>query len=108
MNYKGIDMKLQVVSGEDTYRETLESKGIKTEIIKESIKVARGIGARVNCSVYKYVSPNTNETLYIYEYVEVWDGNAEIGCYVVGTTSDADLDVFELYDAVMKELKERK
>lgn len=105
MKFKGIEMKLQVVSGEDTYRETLESKGIKTETIKETVKVAVGIGARVCVDVYKYTSPNTGETMYIYEYVEAWDGNAECGCYVVGTTDSKELDVFELYDAVMQELK---
>lgn len=105
MNYNGIEMKLQVVSGEDTYRETLESKGIRTEQVKESRKVAIGIGARVTCSVYRYISPNTNETMYIYEYIESWHGNAEVGCYVVGTTSDKEIDIFDLYDAVMEELK---
>lgn len=105
MNYQGIEMNLQVVSGEDTYRETLEAKGIHTEIIKDCIKIARGIGVRVTCTVYKYISPNTNELIYIYEYVEVWDGAGEIGCYVVGTTLDAEIDLFKLYDAVMQELR---
>lgn len=105
MIYEGIEMKLQVVSGEDTYRELLEEKGIKTETIKETVKVAAGIGARVCCEVYKYTSPNTQEAIHIYEYVEVWDGSAEVGCYVVGTTSEKEFDVFKLYDAVIQELK---
>lgn len=104
--FKGIGMKLQTVSGEDTYREVLETKGIRTYQVEESRKVAKGIGSRVMCDKYKYTSPVTNKTLFVYEYIESWDGNAECGYYVAATENPVELDIFELYDTIMELLKE--
>ena len=95
----GTSFKLDIFR-EKTYTDILEKYNIPYTILKESEQVAYGFGIGVYCEVYKYISPKTGKDCYVYEYVEN-HGPDGFGSYVAVTYSDEEINIFELYDAIM-------
>ena len=102
--YNNKNIKLQVVTSDTTFEEELIKKGIEIKECIEDIVIAKTINCRVICNQFSYISPNTNELVYVSQYVEQWDGAEEFGCYVAGSDELIE-DVFALYDAMMDTLK---
>ena len=95
----GTSFKLDIFR-EKTYTDILEKYNIPYTILKESEQVAYGFGIGVYCEVYKYISPKTGKDCYVYEYVEN-HGPDGFGSSVAVTYSDEEINIFELYDAIM-------
>lgn len=102
IDFNGTNIKLQFVL-DKTYKDFLQAKGISVTQIKDEKMVAMSLGAESICEVYKYINPETNLVKYVYEYIVKSFGDEGFGCYIAVTESEEELNIFKLYDAIMRE-----
>lgn len=99
--FDGVNFKMQMLSN-TVYKDFLKQKGISISEIENDKHIALGFTANVFCDTYTYINPSTKVLWHVYEYIESVTGEDEFGSYVLATTSDKKIDVFKLYDCIMK------